>query len=351
MVVFVFNNQGKVLMPPTENRIQLLLVRSRAWFHRLVPMVIQITDRASHSCTPQSLRSKPDPGRNSDPDCYCYCCNQEKKPRSIEELLTKYQKRMTNALDYTKKPLRSAEALHATHQEALTKAIKATDLCIELTSGGSTKFNCRNLSAQKTYALDAACVGKMQSINHWQPPTLTLNADYQRTWLHQFGFSCENLMRSKHVKNEQHAKIIINERNDLIQPKARGITTSIRCGVKADRKTPENGDSLFKQTSFDLEQLMRQKFVQTNYKSADYGLTPEAMMSDVGGRRQHVYRSLFEQTHWGDQMNAEIEFFVAMNLAHHKDQSPHTSTKQTKPRPSSGVFYIWASGFKGVNMP
>ena len=62
MAVFVVDNQGKALMPCTEKRARLLLDRGRARVHRLVPMVIRLTDRVAESCVFQSLRLKIDPG-------------------------------------------------------------------------------------------------------------------------------------------------------------------------------------------------------------------------------------------------------------------------------------------------
>ena len=62
MAVFVLDRQGKALMPCTEKRARLLLERGRARVHRLVPMVIRLTDRAAASCAFQPLRLKLDPG-------------------------------------------------------------------------------------------------------------------------------------------------------------------------------------------------------------------------------------------------------------------------------------------------
>ena len=62
MAVFVLDTQGKALMPCTEKRARLLLARGRARVHRLVPMVIRLTDRTADSCAFQPLRLKLDPG-------------------------------------------------------------------------------------------------------------------------------------------------------------------------------------------------------------------------------------------------------------------------------------------------
>ena len=62
MAVFVLDTQGQALMPCTEKRARLLLARGRARVHRLVPMVIRLTDRQVASCALQPLRLKLDPG-------------------------------------------------------------------------------------------------------------------------------------------------------------------------------------------------------------------------------------------------------------------------------------------------
>ena len=62
VAVFVLDTQGQALMPCTEKRARLLLARGRARVHRLVPMVIRLTDRTADSCAFQPLRLKLDPG-------------------------------------------------------------------------------------------------------------------------------------------------------------------------------------------------------------------------------------------------------------------------------------------------
>ena len=132
----------------------------------------------------------------------CACCNQKKAARSIEDFLVKDKKRLVKILADARKPLRDAAAVNATRW-ALANSLKATGLPVELASGGQTKFNRCMLGIPKTHALDAACVGKMQAIENWQRPTLTLKAtgrgSYQRTRLDKFGFPRGYLLRIKRV--------------------------------------------------------------------------------------------------------------------------------------------------------
>ena len=152
----------------------------------------------------EHIRPKAQGGSNraSNLTLACVCCNQKKAARSIEKFLAKDRKRLTKILADAKKPLRDAAAVNATRW-ALANALQATGLPVELASGGQTKFNRCTLGIPKTHALDAACVGTLQSIENWQCPTLTLKAtsrgSYQRTRLDKFGFPRGYLMRTKRV--------------------------------------------------------------------------------------------------------------------------------------------------------
>lgn len=62
MSVYVLDVKGKPLMPCTEKRGRLLLIRGRARVHKLVPFVIRLIDRDAASCVLQTLELKIDPG-------------------------------------------------------------------------------------------------------------------------------------------------------------------------------------------------------------------------------------------------------------------------------------------------
>ena len=61
MAVFVLDRGGKALMPCTEKRARLLLVRNRARVHQILPFSIRLTDRFAASVKFQALRIKLDP--------------------------------------------------------------------------------------------------------------------------------------------------------------------------------------------------------------------------------------------------------------------------------------------------
>ena len=79
--------------------------------------------------------------------------------------------------------------------------LKATVLPVETASGGRTKYNRTRLGIPKGHSLDAACVGKVDRIEGWNRPCLSVKAtgrgSYQRTRLDSFGFPRGFLTRTK----------------------------------------------------------------------------------------------------------------------------------------------------------
>lgn len=183
----------------------------------------------------EHIRAKASGGSNraSNLTLACACCNQKKAARSIEDFLVKDKKRLNAVLAQSQKPLRDAAAVNATRW-ALANVLKATGLPVELASGGRTKFNRCVLGIPKTHALDAACVGRVDSIESWNQPTLTLKAmgrgSYQRTLLDGFGFPRGYLMRSKSAHGFQTGDLVI-----AVVPKGKRAGT--HTGRVAIRKT------------------------------------------------------------------------------------------------------------------
>lgn len=138
----------------------------------------------------------------------CGPCNQRKGAQDINAFLTKDPARLAKILAQAKKPLKDAAAVNSTRW-ALFNALasaklspgKATRLPVEVASGGRTKYNRMRLNIPKTHALDAACVGVVDSITGWNKPTLQLKAMgrgcYQRARLNKYGFARGHCTRSK----------------------------------------------------------------------------------------------------------------------------------------------------------
>ncbi|WP_207000542.1 RNA-guided endonuclease IscB [Trinickia mobilis] len=135
----------------------------------------------------------------------CGNCNQDKGPRELREYVQD-PIRLAKILATASRPMPDAAAVNATRW-ALVAALKGTGLPLETGSGGRTKWNRTRLGLMKTHALDAACVGQLQSIADWRRPTLVIRAtgrgSYQRTRLTRHGFPRGYLMQSKLVRGFQ----------------------------------------------------------------------------------------------------------------------------------------------------
>jgi len=141
----------------------------------------------------------------------CGPCNQRKAAEDINHFLAKDPVRLNRILAQVKKPLKDAAAVNATRW-ALFNALKTTNLPVEIASGGKTKYNRCRLNIPKTHALDAACVGSVDSIESWDKPTLNIKSMgrgcYQRTRLTAFGFPRGYLTRIKNIQGFQTGDMV-----------------------------------------------------------------------------------------------------------------------------------------------
>lgn len=163
----------------------------------------------------------------------CLPCNQKKAARDIREFLAHNPNKLALIMAQAKRPLKDAAAVNATRW-ALVNALRSTGLAVETGSGGRTKWNRSTLGIPKTHALDAACVGVVDSVSGWQRPTLTIKAtgrgSYQRTRLDTFGFPRGYLMKNKSVKEFQTG-------DQVIATVPAGKKTGVHRGRVAIRKT------------------------------------------------------------------------------------------------------------------
>ena len=103
-------------------------------------------------------KSKGGSNRVSNLTLSCRSCNQSKGTQDLAAFLAKKPELLRHILAKTKAPLRDAAAVNSTRW-ALFGALKATDLPVEVGSGGRTKFNRIRQGFAKAHWLDAACVG------------------------------------------------------------------------------------------------------------------------------------------------------------------------------------------------
>ena len=208
----------------------------------------------------------------------CVPCNTKKDARPVEEFLAKDPKRLAAILAQAKRPLKDAAAVNATRW-ALVNALKATGLPVETASGARTKYNRSRLAFPKTHALDAACVGEIESVTAWRRPTLAIKCtgrgSYQRTRLDKYGFPRGYLMRSKGVKGFRTGDLV---RADV----ASGKKTGVHLGRVAVRAT----GSFNIQTGSAVVQGISHKHCRVIQRADGYGysripadgLTPSAFL-------------------------------------------------------------------------
>lgn len=141
----------------------------------------------------------------------CVSCNREKNHRYIQEFLAHDPERLKWMLIQTKAPLKDAAAVNAT-RNALYREMLATELAIEVSTGGQTKFNRCRLGIPKSHCLDAVCVGIVAVVEDWRQPVLSIKStgrgSYQRTRLTKYGFPRGYLLRRKQVQGFQTGDLV-----------------------------------------------------------------------------------------------------------------------------------------------
>lgn len=156
-------------------------------------------------------KSKGGSDRVSNLTMACGPCNQEKGNRPVEDFLRHKPDVLARILRQAKAPLRDAAAVNTTRW-ALYHRLMATGLPIETGSGGRTKWNRSRFVIPKSHALDAACVGNVETVSDWQTLVLNIGAkgrgDYQRTNVTSQGFPRGYFLRHKSVRGFRTGDIV-----------------------------------------------------------------------------------------------------------------------------------------------
>jgi 5-methylcytosine-specific restriction endonuclease McrA len=141
----------------------------------------------------------------------CEKCNQKKGTKDIKDFLAKKPVLLKQIMNQTKRPLKDAAAVNSTRW-ALFNKLKETGLPVSTGSGGQTKFNRSKLGLPKTHWLDAACVGKVDSLSVLTTKPLLIKAaghgTRQMCRTDKFGFPSRYVPRCKFVKGFQTGDIV-----------------------------------------------------------------------------------------------------------------------------------------------
>jgi 5-methylcytosine-specific restriction endonuclease McrA len=171
----------------------------------------------------------------------CVPCNTQKGSQPVEVFLADRPTVLARIKAQAKAPLQDAAAVNATRW-ALYGALKGIGLPVEASSGGRTKYNRCRLGIPKRHALDAACVGKVETLTGWRRPILDIRAtgrgSYCRTRLDAYGFPRGYCVRQKAVRGFQTGDIV---RADIVQGKKAGTyigRVAVRASGSFNVQTP-----------------------------------------------------------------------------------------------------------------
>ncbi|MDQ5910859.1 MAG: putative endonuclease [Pseudomonadota bacterium] len=196
----------------------------------------------------------------------CQPCNQRKGAQDLHVFLAKDPQRLARIQAQAKRPLKDAAAVNTTRW-TLFHALQSTGLPVTTGSGGLTKFNRMHLGIPKTHALDAACVGSIDTLSDWEKPTLTIKAtgrgSYQRTRLNAFGFPRGYLTRQKRIKGFQTGDLIKAE-----------VTKGKKIGTYTGRVAVRASGNFNIQTGHSVIQGIGYRCCQVLQRADGYGYSP-----------------------------------------------------------------------------
>ena len=219
-------------------------------------------------------RSKGGSDRVSNLTIACHDCNQAKGNSPIERFLAKAPERARKILAQAKAPLRDAAAVNSTRW-ALYQKLKATGLPVEAGTGGRTKYNRHRLQIPKEHCLDAACVGRVDAVEHWRQLVLAIKAtgrgSYQRTRLTKHGFPRGVLTRSKSAFGFQTG--------DMVRA---AVSTGKKTGTYLGRVAIRASGSFNIQTATGLVQGIHHRFCTLIQRADGYGYSWVKMASTHG---------------------------------------------------------------------
>lgn len=205
----------------------------------------------------------------------CHTCNQAKGSLPVKVFLARKPERLKTIFAQAKAPLKDAAVVNATRW-ALMSTLRATRLSVEAGSGGRTKWNRQRLGVPKTHCLDAACVGRMDALESWRCPVLSIKSTgrgaYQRTRVTQQGFSRGYLMRKKRVHGFQTG--------DMVKAI---VTTGQKVGAYIGRVAVRASGSFNIQTAQGVVQGISHRYCLLIQRGDGYGYAWSTIATTEGG--------------------------------------------------------------------
>lgn len=164
----------------------------------------------------------------------CIPCNQKKGSRPVEQFVTD-PARLARILARTKAPLRDAAAMNATRW-ALRRRLDRHGVDVHVGTGGRTKWNRTRNQIPKTHALDALCVGNVDTVTTWPATTLVATSTgrgrRQRVLTDRYGFP-----RGHSTRQKQHHGYATGDIVRAVVPTGKKAGTHIgRVAVRATGK-------------------------------------------------------------------------------------------------------------------
>jgi hypothetical protein len=197
----------------------------------------------------------------------CRKCNTAKGDHQVEAFLADKPGVLVRLKRQLKAPLKDAAAVNATRW-ALLGRLKATGLPVETATGGRTKYNRTRLGIPKGHAMDAACVGVVDTVLGRRQPVLGITAtgrgSYQRTRLDRFGFPRGYLTRQKQTGGFQTGDLVRAE-----------VPTGKKAGVHIGRVAVRASGSFNIQTADGVIQGVSHRYCKRLQRGDGYLLKPQ----------------------------------------------------------------------------
>ncbi|NEO40709.1 MAG: HNH endonuclease [Moorea sp. SIOASIH] len=195
----------------------------------------------------------------------CHPCNQAKSNQDIELFLSGKPKILKRILGQAKRPLADAASVNTTRWR-LYHELKSIGLPVEVGSGGLTKFNRCRQSLPKTHWLDAANVGKVETliveVTHPLIITAKGHGTRQLCRTNKFGFPVRHCSRTKIHKGFQTGDIV-----------RAVVTKGKKIGTYVGRVATRKSGSFNILTKSGLVQGISHKYCQCIHRKDGYAYT------------------------------------------------------------------------------